>query len=289
MDYRSVEDDMDERESLLRKVQDKRQQIATFLAKLEPYGNRLVTISIVAAGLAGLLTAVAAVFGEHVARALHTASSASTGWRILFGVATVFSFGATMATNLYKSRDIAAHLSKAQACDAKLQGIETQLALNLIPPGQAAKRYDEVIQSIPFIRDDRWRSLDHVTGKIDSPAPQEEVEDGFQCSGTASGPDTPLWLAVEVGTSIWPKGGAIHVNEDGSWSREVFEEGVVDEFSLSLWAVDERGDRYIRDWFKRCDAKRDYPELRGTPGMLRLHRVSGLRRRSRLRKGDQPA
>ncbi len=268
---------MDEQQSVLREIQDKVQQIVTFLAKLERVGNNLTMFSIISAGLAALLTALAAAFG------FHAASSASTPWRILLGVATVLSGGASMATNLYKSRDISTKLSKAQGCNAKLQAIERQLRSNLISPAEAINQFNAALESIPFVREDPRPNLDVVDGRIDKPAPQEAVEAGFTCSGVASGPSTSLWLAVEVGKSIWPKK-AVYVNKDGSWSREVFEQGIVAEFDLSLWAADERGDRYIRDWFKRGDAKRDYPELQGTPGMVRLHRVSGLR----LKKRDQP-
>jgi hypothetical protein len=268
---------VDEQQKVLREIQDKVQQINTFLARRERLGNRLTMISTLSAGLAALLTALAAVFG------VVAAGSASTGWRILLGVATVLSGGAAIATNLYKSRDIAAQLSKAQAGDVKLQGIERQLSSNLISPAEAINQFNAVLESIPFIRDDPRPNLDLADGKIHKPAPKEEVEAGFTCSGVASGPNTSLWLAVEVGKSIWPKK-AVFVNKDGTWSREVFEQGIVAEFDLSLWAADERGDRYIRDWFKRGDAKCDYPELQGRPGMVRLHSVSGLR----LKKRDQP-
>jgi hypothetical protein len=87
-----------------------------------------------------------------------------------------------------------------------------------------------------------------------------------------------LWLAVEIDDCLWPKEGEVSVQDDGSWSKTIFEEGKVDEFSLSLWAVNATGERYVRDWFKEGDRVGNYRELRRTSGMQRLAKVNGLHR-----------
>src|SRR5918912_745826 len=96
-------------DNLLRKVRDKRRRIATFVSTLEPRGDRLVTLSIICGAIATALTAGPAIGGSRLTDALGSAGPNSPSWRILCGAATVFSLLATIATNLYKSHDMASH------------------------------------------------------------------------------------------------------------------------------------------------------------------------------------
>jgi hypothetical protein len=275
-------------DNLLRKVRDKRRRIATFVSRLEPHGVRLVNLGIICGAIATALTAGPAIGGSRLTDALGAAGPNSPSWRILCGAAMVFSLVATIATNLYKSHDMASRLAKAQTCDAKLEGLETLVELGQMSIKEAAARYEDCIPEVSFIPSEReakkWSrrqpSLDMVKGDIKEPSPNQAVEDTFLCTGWANGLESGLhlWLAVEINGRIWPKEGEVYVEDDDSWNKTVFEEGAIDQFSLSLFAVNAEGDKHIRDWFKTCDRTGSYSELRRTSGMIRLARVNGLRR-----------
>jgi hypothetical protein len=110
--------------SLLRKVQEKRRRIGAFVNKLEPRGALLVNLSIVCGALATMLTTGPAMSGRQFMTALGAAEPGSATWRIMCTAAVFCSLIATIATNLYKTRDMASRLAKAQACDAKLEELE---------------------------------------------------------------------------------------------------------------------------------------------------------------------
>jgi hypothetical protein len=94
---------------------------------------------------------------------------------------------------------------------------------------------------------------------------------------------------VEIDGRIWPKEGAVNVEDDASWNKTLFEEGAAEEFAVSLFAVNGEGERYIRDWFRKCDRAGSYFELRRTPGMIRLARINGLRRVRAAPLGEGPS
>jgi hypothetical protein len=275
-------------DGLLRKLHDKRRRIAAFVGKLEPRGARLTNLGIICSAAAAALTAAPAIGGIRLTDALGAAGPDSPSWRVLCGAATLFSLIATIATNLFKSHDIASRLARAQACDAKLEGIEVLAELKQVSLKEATARYEKCIPDVSFISPEqepkRWfrgtPRLDAVEGSIKEPSPNQAVDTTFLCSGRAAGLESGLhlWLAVEIDGRLWPKEGEVSVQDDGSWSKMIFEEGKADEFSLSLWAVNATGDRYVRDWFKECDRTGNYRELRRTPGMQRLARVNGLHR-----------
>jgi hypothetical protein len=275
-------------DGLLRKLHDKRRRIAAFVHKYEPRGARLTNLGIVCGAIATTLTAAPAIGGLKLADALGSAGPNSPSWRVLCGAAALFSLVATIATNLFKSHDIASRLARAQACDAKLEGLEVLAELKQLSLKEATARYEKCLPDVSFISPEekpkRWfqgtRRLDGVEGSIKEPNPNQIVDDPFLCSGRAAGLESGLylWLAVEIDGRLWPKEGEVSVRDDGSWSKTIFEEGAADEFSLSLWAVNAKGDRHVRDWFKECDRTGNYRELRRTSGMQRLARVSGLRR-----------
>lgn len=279
-------------DALLRKLHDKRRRIAAFASKFEPRGERLTNLGIICGAIATALTAAPAIGGIRLTDALGAAGPNSPSWRILCGAATLSSLIATIATNLFKSHDIASRLARAQGCDAKLEGIEILAELKQVSLKEATARYEKCIPDVAFIPPEhepkrwfqrwfRWRPRpDGVEGSIKEPSPNQIVDTTFLCSGRAAGLESGLhlWLAVEIDGRLWPKEGEVSVHGDGSWSKTIFEEGKAAEFSLSLWAVDARGDRHVRDWFKECDRTGNYRELLRTSGMQRLARIDGLHR-----------
>ena len=74
-----------------------------------------------------------------------------------------------------------------------------------------------------------------LNASIEEPRPAETVtRRTFVCKGRATGvgPETHLWLAVEVNNHIWPKEREIHVLADGTWQNTVYEDGATDRLSL---------------------------------------------------------
>jgi hypothetical protein len=92
---------------------------------LEPRGVRLTNLSILCSAIVTALTAGPALggaqFTESSAR-LFNITDDSLVWRLLCFAAMVLSLVAAIATNLYKSHDIATRLAKAEACSAALEG-----------------------------------------------------------------------------------------------------------------------------------------------------------------------
>lgn len=275
-------------EGLLRKLHAKRRRIAAFVSKIEPRGAHLTNLSIICAAIATALTAAPAIGGISLTDALGAAGPNSPSWRILCGAATLFSLIAAIATNLFRTHDIASRLASAQACDAKLEGLEIRAELKQVSLQEASALYEKCISDVSFIPPEhetrKWfrgtPRLDEVKGSINEPNQNQVVDTTFLCTGSGSGLESGLhfWLAAEIDGRLWPKEGEVSVQDDGSWSKTIFEEGNAAVFSLSLWVVNSRGDRYIRDWFKECDRTGNYRELRRTSDMQRLARINGLQR-----------
>ncbi|HXO28387.1 MAG TPA: hypothetical protein VOA80_13650 [Thermoanaerobaculia bacterium] len=264
-------------DNLMRRIRAKRSQIATYLNRVEPTANRLTTFATICSAIAGTSTAVLTI-------ALSTTPSIRLWW--LSAGATASSALAGSANHWYKSRDLAARILKAQATDAKLEALETLIEIGQIPLKDAAARYERCVLEVPFVT---WKAelawkravpLELVEGEITQPVSGQHVGDPFICSGSATVPlpDVHFWLALEIEDRIWPKETEVTVKEDGSWSKTVFEEGTSETFAISLFAANPQGHRYIQTWLRSCDKQGTYPELRRTPGMIRLSRVTALTR-----------
>jgi hypothetical protein len=118
---------------------------------------------------------------------------------------------------------------------------------------------------------------------IESPERGESVDRTIECSGSAKGipPDRHLWLAVEERNFLWPKEGEVIVDEQGKWKGQIFEDGVAEEFAVSLFMADPVGDQFIRTWLE-TGKRSGYTELKGgIPGTTRLTRKERLRLKPR--------
>ncbi len=272
--------------NLSAKIQAKRRSIQAYIDTVEPRGNRLTTFNIVCGAIATGLAALPAIGGQTLLDVFGDAGSNPALWQALFGAVALFSLMSTVAANLYKSRDIASRLAKAQACDAKLEGLATLLELELINVKEAGTQYTEHLNEVPFIAepaaDHGLAALDGVRGRIEQPAENREVGNAIPCSGTVegSGPGCDLWLAVEIDGFIWPKERELYVDESGSWRDTVYEEGSAGTFSIALYAASDRANRRIRAWLDRGDRTGHYSRLRRLPDTHRLDRVDGLHRRA---------
>ena len=125
----------------------------------------------------------------------------------------------------------------------------------------------------------RTDAYDKVAGGFTEPRPNDVVGRTIQCSGVVTGlqPGLSLWLAVEAGNFLWPKESKVLPDAASRWSVPVFEDGMTDEFAVSLYVTDAIADRRIRDWLDAGQRTGKFTELRGIPGARRLARVDGLR------------
>jgi hypothetical protein len=129
----------------------------------------------------------------------------------------------------------------------------------------------------------RNEAYDRVAGSFTEPAPHEAVDRTIRCSGVVTGlqPGLTLWLAVEVGGLVWPKETRVLPDDTNAWSVPIFEDGVTEQFAVSLYVADARADRRIKEWLEAGRRAGKYSELPGIPGARRLARVEGLRLKSR--------
>ena len=271
---------------MLKRIRNKRRSIQSFVNNLKPRGTRLTNFNIVCGAIATVLTAAPAIGGKTVIEALGSSDPDAAAWRIPFALAALFSLLSTIAANLYKAQDIASRLSKAEACDARLEGLETFLELDQITVNDAATKYAGYIAEIPFVSGEvrrllrRYDPLDRVKGEILEPQPGQVVAKTFPCSVRVEDFEAGchLWLAVEIDGKIWPKERELRLEEDGTWRGAIREEGSTGAFTLSLFAASARANRAIRAWLDRGDTTGNYHAFSRLPGTRRIAAVDGLHR-----------
>ena len=125
----------------------------------------------------------------------------------------------------------------------------------------------------------RNEAYDKVTASFNEPQPNEAVGRTIRCSGIVTGlqPGLNLWLAVEVGNLVWPKENKVLPDETNNWCVPIFEDGVTEQFAVSLFVADTSADRRIKEWLEAGRRTGKYSELPGIPGARRLARIDGLR------------
>lgn len=282
---RNSDQDFPKHEDLIKRIKGRRRNIQSFVSNLEPKGVLLTNVNIICSAIATFLTAAPAL-GVKPLLSVLGASPDTMGWRVLLGFAALLSLISVIVANLYKSQDIATHLSKARACDARLDGLEMLLELRKIELDDAAAKYTQILGEIDFIPDQS--ALGWVTGEIKEPQSNHVVTNRLSCSGWAEGLglNLHLWLVVEIEgiKGIWPKEGEILTGTDRFWRKVIWEDGTRDAFSLSLFVANEKANCRLRAWLDKCDRTGNYPELRRPPGMQRVDRVDSLRRQNAPQK-----
>jgi hypothetical protein len=114
--------------------------------------GRLVTVTIVAAAIATLLTASAAFGGKPLADWLTETFALSTpSWRILCAVAAVCSLTAAVATQLHTSKNYVEHIARAQEVKASLEMLEVAIAFSHLNEHEATSEYLKIIENTSFI------------------------------------------------------------------------------------------------------------------------------------------
>lgn len=139
-------------DGLIPRVSAKRLDVERYLRAVGARHHRLITLTIVAAAVATLLTASAAFGGEPFAEWLTTTFALSApSWRILCGVAAVCSLTAAVATQLQTSKNYMEHIARAQKAKAALEMLEVSIALNHLDHHEATSEYLKIIETTSFI------------------------------------------------------------------------------------------------------------------------------------------
>ena len=74
----------------------------------------------------------------------------SSGAASALGAAITSAFAATL-TNLHKTQDATGRLTRAQAANAELEGLATQVEFGNLPLDEASKLYQQYIAGAPFV------------------------------------------------------------------------------------------------------------------------------------------
>lgn len=142
------------RQELLDRIKARRATITTFVRNLERRGVRLTNLSIICSAVTTALTAGPALGGERFTagmQGLFQLSSGAPVWRVLCLGAVILSIVAAVSTTMYKSHDMAARLTKAQACNANLGGLETAVAFQQVGINDGVKLFQQYLAEVAFI------------------------------------------------------------------------------------------------------------------------------------------
>lgn len=101
-------------------------------------------------------------------------------------------------------------------------------------------------------------------GSITSPVPGQRVARALAVEGALAGvPEQHhVWLAVQVGNSLWPKQPEVR-RRDQRWRREIVEAGLPRDgkFSVVLLMVGPQGQAQIEEWTRHGQATGNWPGL----------------------------
>ena len=146
--------DSDSRRELLERIRTRRANIGAYVRDLDRSGDRLTNLSIICSAIVTALTAGPALGGTRftdVTANLFGVAEESLLWRVLCLLAMVLSIVAAVATNLYKSHDVAARLAKAEACNVGLEGLEAQLGFGQLSLAEARKLCQQHVADFPLV------------------------------------------------------------------------------------------------------------------------------------------
>ena len=139
-------------ETLLARVRGTRLQVDRFIAASVPRKRRLLNTTIVGGTIAAVLTAAPAVGGAPFTTWLTSSLGLeSPVWRLLCGAASLSSIAATIATQTLKSTQLEEHVARALGCRARLEVIETGLALGHLDVKQATTDYLKCVEDSAVI------------------------------------------------------------------------------------------------------------------------------------------
>jgi hypothetical protein len=137
---------------LVPRVRAKRAEVERYLRVVGVRRRRLVTVTIFAAAIATLLTALAAILGPQLARLFtDTFGTATDGWRMLCALAAVFSLTAGVTTQLQTSKNYEKPIAQAQEIMAALEALEVSITLGHLNQNEATGQYLKIIEGTSFM------------------------------------------------------------------------------------------------------------------------------------------
>lgn len=138
--------------ALLARIRAKRAEIDQFLRTTQPRSTRLTNITIICGAISAALTAAPALGGQSLADWLTDVFGLNQPiWQLLCLGAMVCSIIVTVTTNMATSQELVAKVMKAQACDAKLEGLETLVEISRLDVDSASEQFVAALNDIPFI------------------------------------------------------------------------------------------------------------------------------------------
>ena len=137
---------------VLEKIRTKREAIHAYIKIMEPRSKKLTNIAIICGAISAALTAAPALGGKSLSSWLTDAFKLELPvWQLLCLGAMICSIAATISVNMSKSHESTERIMRAQACDAKLEGLETLMEIGTIDTKTAADQYNQALQDIPYI------------------------------------------------------------------------------------------------------------------------------------------
>jgi ABC-type anion transport system duplicated permease subunit len=137
---------------LVPRVRAKRAEVERYLLVVGVRRRRLVTVTIFAAAISTLLTALAALWGQQLARLFADIfGTATDGWRMLCALAAACSLTAGVATQLQTSKNYEERIAQAQGIMASLEALEVAITLGHLNQNEATGQYLKIIEGTSFM------------------------------------------------------------------------------------------------------------------------------------------
>jgi MFS family permease len=133
-------------------VRAKRAEVEQYVRPVGVRRRRLVMLTIFAAAISTLLTALAAIWGQPLARWFtDTFGTATEGWRILCTLAAVCSLTAGVAAQVQTSKNYEQRIARAQEIMASLEALEVAINFGHINENEATGEYRKIIEGTSFM------------------------------------------------------------------------------------------------------------------------------------------
>jgi ABC-type anion transport system duplicated permease subunit len=139
-------------DGLVSQLRAKRAEVERYLLVVGVRRRRLVTVTIFAAAISTLLTALAALWGQQLARLFADIfGTATDGWRMLCALAAACSLTAGVATQLQTSKNYEERIAQAQGIMASLEALEVAITLGHLNQNEATGQYLKIIEGTSFM------------------------------------------------------------------------------------------------------------------------------------------
>lgn len=129
--------DSNQRDQLLKVVNDALRRAEASCAKFRPWDTRLSVVSIACGAIATVLAGGAVAGGKPTLDMLG-------GWKILCTVVAVFTASATASSSLHKSLQISSRVTSTERCIARLRALEAGLRASDLSLQEALKTFQHI-------------------------------------------------------------------------------------------------------------------------------------------------